>query len=301
MLSVSIAGIELKNPTILAAGLAGTNQAILKRVADNGAGAVTLKSIGPVEREGNPNPTILATDMFVANAVGLSSPGYKNMEEEWEGVKDFPVPVIASFYAGSVEEFVEIATDITKHKPAMLEINIGCPNTKSHGMVFGTEPEMAGEVVRAVKEVTDIPVMPKLTPNTHKYVEVAKACVEQGADVIGAFNTWGPGMLIDTNTTKPVFAFKSCGISGPAVKPLTVRGVFELYKAVDVPIVALGGVTTGNDAVEMIMAGATAVGIGSGIYYRGLDVFKKVCDEMKEFMELHGYSSLKDMRGVAHE
>ena len=184
----------------------------------------------------------------------------------------------------------------------MLELNIGCPNTKEHGMVFGTEPGMAAKVVEAVKGVAgDIPLMAKLTPNTHKYVEVAKGCVEAGADVIGAFNTWGPGMLIDTNTAKPVFAFKSCGISGPAVKPLTVRGVYELYKAVDKPIVAIGGVTTGNDAAEMIMAGATAIGIGSGIHYRGLDVFKKVCDELKEFMESHGYSSLKDMRGIAHE
>ncbi|MCK4327377.1 MAG: dihydroorotate dehydrogenase [Candidatus Diapherotrites archaeon] len=301
MLTMEIAGLKLKNPTILAAGFLGTSASILKRVADSGAGAVTIKSIGPEPREGNPNPTVLCWGEGLMNAVGLPTPGYKNMTREWAELKDISVPVIASFYGGSISEFVEVAEAIVENKPAMLDVNIGCPNTKKHGAVFGKDPETAGKLINKIKEVAgSIPVMPKLTPNTDNMLEVAKACVDNGADAIAGFNTWGPGMVIDVNVRKPVMGFKTGGISGPAVRPLMVKGIYDLYEKIDAPIVAVGGIMYGTDVIEAMMAGATAVEIGSGIHYRGIDVFSKACSEMEAWMKENGVKSLEELVGSAH-
>ena len=300
MLTTDIAGVRLKNPTILAAGLLGTSAAILKRVASSGAGAITTKSIGPVPREGNPNPTVLCWGEGLINAVGLPSPGYKNMGREWEELKSIDVPVIASFYAGSIDEFVEVCEAIVPHKPAMLDVNIGCPNTKSHGAVFGKDPKTAGKLVSKIKEAAgSIPVMPKLPPSDN-FIAVAKACEDAGADAIAAFNTWGPGMVIDINVRKPVMGFKTGGISGPAIRPMMVKGIYDLYEAVDVPIVAVGGIMYGIDVLEAMMAGATAVEIGSGIHYRGIDVFAKACSEAESWLKENNLKSIGEVIGGAH-
>ena len=300
MLATEIAGLKLKNPAILAAGLLGTSASLLKRVAASGAGAVTMKSIGPVARDGNPNPTVLCWGEGLINAVGLPSPGYKNMDREWQELKGLEVPLIASFYGGSTEEFIEVATAIAAHKPAMLDVNIGCPNTKSHGAIFGKDPKTAGDLVSKIKEAAGkIPVMPKIPPSD-KFVDVAIACQDAGADAIAAFNTWGPGMVIDINARRPVIGFKTGGISGPAIRPLMVKGVYDLYEKLDVPIVASGGIMYGRDALEAMMAGATAVEIGSGIHYRGIDVFKKVTGEMESWMKSNSVKSVKEVIGNAH-
>lgn len=301
MLTTELAGMRLKNPTILAAGVLGTSAAILKRVASSGVGAVTTKSIGPKPREGNANPCVLCIGEVMMNAVGLPSPGYQNMEREWKELEGIEVPVIASIYAGSIDEFVEVAEAVAAKKPALLDVNIGCPNTKKHGAIFGKDPKTAGDLVNKVKEVAGkVPVMPKLTPNADNMLEVAKACEDAGADAIAGFNTWGPGMVIDINTRKPVFAFKTAGVSGPAVKQMTIRGIYDLYETVDIPIVAAGGITYGNDTLEAIMAGATAVEIAAGVYYRGIDIFKKVTDEMGSWMKENKIKSLKELVGNAH-
>ncbi len=300
MLATDFLGIHLKNPLVLAAGLLGTNASILKRVAASGAGAVTMKSIGPKPRAGNPNPTIISFGDVVMNAVGLPSPGYMNLDREWEGLKGIKVPLFASFYAGSVGEFAEVAEAIVPHKPALLDVNIGCPNTKSHGAIFGKDPKVAAKVVTAVKEVSGkIPVMPKLPPSDNA-LEVAKACVDAGADAIAGFNTWGPGMVIDINTRKKVLGFGTGGVSGPAIRPLMVKKIYDLYEAVDVPVVAVGGITTGRDAIEAIMAGASMVEIGSGTIYRGMDVFAKVAAEMESWMRENDVKSIKELVGSAH-
>lgn len=302
MLETEIAGVQLKNPTVLASGILGTSAALLKRVANSGAGAVTMKSIGPEPREGHNNPTVISYGPGLMNAVGLPTPGYRNMEEEWEQLSDLPVPLIASIYGGSIEEFVEVAEFVAGKKPAIIELNISCPNTKKHGQIFGFDPDIAGKVVSKVKEVTGkIPVMPKLSPNTPKIKEVAKACEDSGADAISAINTVGPGMIIDINTAKPVLHFKTGGLSGPAIKPIAIRCVYDIYGTVELPILGIGGMLTGRDAVEMLMVGASAIGIGSGVYYRGVDVFRKVCDELESFMKENGYRKIFDLVGLAHE
>lgn len=301
-LSVSFCGAKMKNPTVLASGFLGVNVEMLKRVVEEGAGAVTFKSIGPRVKSGHRNPTVLAYEWGVMNAVGLPSPGYREMEGELARMKEVGAPVFVSIYGASVEEFCEVAEAVAKYKPAMIELNVSCPNTKAEGMVFGCSEKLTGEVVAAVKDVAgSVPVMPKLTPRAQNIGKVAKACEEAGADAIAAINTVGPGMLINIEARKPVLDYKTGGISGPGIRPIAVRCVYEIYEAVEVPILGMGGVTEGRDVVEMMQAGATAVGIGSGIYYRGIDIFRKVCDEMKIWMKENGYGNVKGLVGAAHE
>jgi len=292
----------MRNPIVLASGFLGVNVEMLKRVVEQGAGAVTFKSIGPKVKSGHKNPTVLAYEWGVINAVGLPSSGYKGMEDELARIKEVKAPVFVSIYGASVEEFREVAEAVAKHKPAVIELNISCPNTKAEGMVFGCSEKHSAEVVAAVKEVAGkVPVMPKLTPQALDIAGVAKACEEAGADAIAAINTVGPGMLINIEAKKPVLDYKKGGISGPVIRPIAVRCVYEIYEAVDIPILGIGGVTEGRDVIEMMQAGATAVGIGSGIYYRGIDVFSKVCEEMKIWMKQNGYKDVKKLIGVAHE
>jgi len=301
-ISVSFCGARMKNPTVLASGFLGVNVEMLKRVAEEGAGAVTFKSIGPRVKSGHRNPTVLAYEWGVINAVGLPSSGYKDMEEELSKMKEVGAPVFVSIYGASIEEFCEVAEAVAKHKPAVIELNVSCPNTKAEGMIFGCSEKLASEVVAAVKDVSGkVPVMPKLTPQTLNIASVAKACEEAGADAIAAINTVGPGMLINIEARKPVLDYKRGGISGPAIRPIAVRCVYDIYEAVDLPILGIGGVTEGRDVIEMMQAGATAVGIGSGIYYRGIDIFSNVCDEMKVWMKENGCRNVKELVGVAHD
>ena len=301
-LSVSFCGAKMKNPTVLASGFLGTNIEMLKRVVGEGAGAVTFKSIGPKVKSGHRNPAVLAYEWGMINAVGLPSSGYKDMEAELARMKEVKAPVFVSIYGASVDEFVEVAEAVAGYKPSVIELNVSCPNTKAEGMVFGCSEKLTSEVVSAVKNVAGrIPVMPKLTPQAQNIAGVAKACEEAGADAIAAINTVGPGMLINIEARKPVLDYKRGGISGPAIRPIAVRCIYDIYEAVDLPILGMGGVTEGRDAVEMMQAGASAVGIGSGVYYRGIEVFSKVCEEMKVWMKENGCKNVKELVGAAHE
>lgn len=292
----------MRNPTVLSSGILGVNVEMLKRVVEEGAGAVTFKSIGPRERSGHRNPTVLAYEWGMINAVGLPSPGYKEMEGELARIKEVKAPVFVSIYGASVEEFREVGEAVAKHKPAAIELNVSCPNTKAEGMVFGCSEKLAYEVVSAVKDVAGrVPVMPKLTPQALNIGAVAKACEEAGADAISAINTVGPGMVINVEVRKPVLSYGRGGISGPAIRPIAVRCVYDIYEAVEIPILGMGGVVEGRDAIEMMQAGATAVGIASGVYYRGIEIFRKVCEEMEVWMEENGYRNVTELVGVAHE
>jgi dihydroorotate dehydrogenase (NAD+) catalytic subunit len=234
------------------------------------------------------------------NAVGLPSPGYLNMENEWSALANRGFPLIASIYGGSVKEFQMVAEFVSSKKPDFIEINISCPNSEQHGMIFGVDPESARAVTAAVKRVIDVPLIAKLTPQAPDIGEVARACEDAGADAVCAINTAGPGMVIDIESQMPVLAFKKGGLSGPMIKPIAVRCVFDIYRAVKIPIIGLGGISTGADALEMIMAGASLVGMGSAVLYRGIDVFQKVADEMDAWL-LARNLTLEEIRGAAHE
>jgi len=293
-------GIKLKNPMVLASGVLGNSKDILERVHENGCGLVTMKSIGPEPRDGHNNPTVIDLGCGLINAVGLPSPGYLNMENEWKDLEKRDFPIIASIYGGSVREYQMVAEFVSLKKPDFIEINISCPNSEKHGMIFGVNPQSSHDVVAAVKKVINVPLIVKLTPQALNIGDIAKACEDAGADAICAINTLGPGMVIDIEAKMPVLSFKKGGLSGPMIKPVAIRCVFDIYKAVDIPIIGLGGITTGEDAIEMIMAGASLVGIGSAVRYRGIDVFQTVSDEMEAWFLDH-HCSLDDIKGAAHE
>ncbi len=300
MLNTELCGIKLKNPAVLASGVLGTSIELMKRVAANGAGAVTTKSIGPVEREGNANPTVVEienkTGKGIYNAVGLPTPGYLNMGDEfkrWHELKELKIPLIASIYGSSVADYVKITKYIQKYKPSIIELNISCPN-KAEGMVFGKDKELTRKLVKAVKSASKVPVMPKLTPNCDDIAEIAAACEKAGADAVCAINTVQKEIL-HPQLKVPLLAYGRGGISGPAIKKIALKKVKQVREAVDIPILGVGGISSGADAVEMLKAGADAVGIGSGVYFRGIDIFKKVCDEMIAVMKKQGIKSLDEL------
>jgi dihydroorotate dehydrogenase (NAD+) catalytic subunit len=298
-MTIQFLGKLLKNPIVLASGILGNSKDILERVYENGCGLVTMKSIGPDPRDGHKNPTVIDMGHGMINAVGLPSPGYLNMGNEWNDLEEREFPLIASIYGGSVREYQMVAEFVSSRKPDFIEINISCPNSEKHGMIFGVNPQSSHDVVLAVKKVINVPLIVKLTPQALDIGDIAKSCEDAGANAICAINTVGPGMVIDIESKMPVLAFKKGGLSGPMIKPVAVRCVFDIYKAVTIPIIGLGGITTGEDAIEMMMAGASLVGIGSAIRYRGIDVFQKVAMEMETWLSDHHYS-IEDIKGAAH-
>jgi dihydroorotate dehydrogenase (NAD+) catalytic subunit len=234
------------------------------------------------------------------NAVGLPTPGYDHMDAEWQALADRDFPVNASIYGGSVAEFVKVAQFVSDQGPDFIEINISCPNSDHHGMLFGVDEKAAFAVTNAVKKVISVPLIAKLTPAAPDIGKIAKVCEDAGADAICAINTAGPGMVIDIEARTPVLAFKKGGLSGPMIKPVAVRCVYDIYRAVSIPIIGLGGVTTGEDAVEMFMAGATLVGMGSAVRYRGIHVFDLVYRELTDWLAAHHFTR-DDIIGAAHD
>jgi len=301
MLETNFCGIKLKSPLVLASGILGTSPELMQRIANSGAGAVTTKSIGPIEREGWKNPTVIELEHGLLNAVGLPSPGYNNMEEEFSELNKIKVPWIASVYGSSIEEYVKVAEYVSKKNPSMIELNISCPNSKAHGQIFGINPEIAKEITQKTKQACGkIPIMPKLTPQATDICEIAMACEEGGANAICAINTV-QGMAIDIEMRKPVLSNKMGGLSGPAIKPIAIRCVYQIFEKVKIPILGMGGITRGEDAIEMIMAGATAVGVGSAVYYNGIDCFKKINSEMENWMKKNKVKNLEEIKGAAHK
>ncbi|MEA3254923.1 MAG: dihydroorotate dehydrogenase [Candidatus Altiarchaeota archaeon] len=301
-LSTSLCGVKLKNPTVLAAGILGVTSSTLVRVAGSGAGAVTIKSIGPVKREGHKNPVVVEVRDGLLNAVGLSCPEPDEaIDELKKAVKEVDAPVIASFYGRTVEEFRELAERITEAEPDFLEANISCPNIGDEfGKPFGANAGLAAKVTCEIKNSSETPLIVKLTPNVPDIKEIARSVEDAGADCIAAINTLGPGMVIDIETAKPVLSNKSGGLSGPAIKPVAIRCVYEIYETVDIPVIGIGGVQDGSDAVEMFMAGASAVGVGTAVWKRGINVFDNICRELEEYMDSHRYDKLDELIAKAH-
>ncbi|HID47258.1 MAG TPA: dihydroorotate dehydrogenase [Methanothermococcus okinawensis] len=304
MLEIEICGVEFKNPVFLAAGVMGETGGALKRMAKNGAGAVCTKSLGLEKRSGHRNPTIVEVEGGFLNAMGLPNPGVKEYIRELEGIRDYlkkiDVKIIGSIYGRDPEEFSEVA-EILEPYVDLLELNISCPHAGGgYGAQIGQDPDLSYKVVSSVRDRVEIPVMVKLTPNVRDIKEIAVAVVDGGADAITAINTLGPGMAIDIKTGRPILGNKFGGMSGKAIKPIALRCVYEIYSVVDVPIVGVGGITTGYDVVEFMMAGATAVQVGTGVYYRGYDIFYKICKELEEYL-VENNVKIKDILGRAHE
>jgi dihydroorotate dehydrogenase (NAD+) catalytic subunit len=304
-LSVSLFGKKLRNPLILASGFLGVTKASLKYVAENGAGAVTIKSVSREPRQGHDSPIVLADGDFMINAVGYSNPGMTEAKKEFSGLGEVGVPVIASIIGEDASRFGYMAKNFLSDEFAAVEVPLSCPHTPGYGLMGGQgTPEATLEITKAVKRNTKLPVIVKISADVQAIGEVAKAAAKGGADAVNVTNTIGPGMLIDVHAKKPILGFKVGGLSGPAIKPIAIRCVYDVYEAVKsakVAVIGTGGVTLGEDAVEMIMAGASAVGIGSAVHYRGIDVFRKVGGEIADFMRSEGYSKIEEMVGIAHD
>jgi dihydroorotate dehydrogenase (NAD+) catalytic subunit len=296
-LDVQVAGVKMRNPLVLASGVRGNYADLLIRAASEGAGAVTSKSCSIEPRPGHPNPTAMIHGQTLMNAVGLSNPGAKEEAEQLaKAVKEAGVPVIASVFGKNADEFVEAARTVEKAKPAMVELNISCPNVHKEGRMFSADPAATEEIVRAVKKAVKIPVSAKLSPNVTDIAEIAVAAKKGGADAITAINSVS-GMWIDAYAKKPYLANRMGGLSGPAIKPVALRSVWQIRQVVDLPIIGGGGITTGTDAAEMLMAGATAVSIGSAVCYRK-NAFADISGELVGFMESEGYSKVSDIKLV---
>lgn len=300
MLQTNLCNIRLKNPTILASGILGVTKESVDRIGKAGAGAVTLKSLCHEERQGNSNPVMFGYNNVFLNAVGLPGQGIDSAMKDFGRLDNLSVPVIGSIYGYRIEQFGEVAKKMASLRPAMIEVDISCPHM-DYGKPYYADPDLTAKVTQSVKKNSGkIPVSIKLSPNVYDIKEIAHAAEKAGADAITAINAVS-GMAINLEAGKPILANKIGGVTGPALKPIAVRCVYEIYETVKIPIIGTGGVTYGKDAIEMVMAGATAVGIGTGIYHRGIGIFKKVCDEMEMWMKKNKVKNLREIKGCAHK
>ncbi len=305
-LSLKVLGVQFGNPTVLASGIMGITASSWKLIAERGAGGITTKSLWLKEHKGHPNPTIISTEHWTLNAVGVPDAGPEKAKEELGAfLKDHPVPLIANIIAESVENFALTAEAILPLKPDFLEVNISCPNVEDEfGKPFACSAPDAAAVTKAVKKVSGkTPVFIKLSPNVDSIAKIAEACAKAGADGFTVINTVGPGMAIDLRSRMPILANKVGGLSGPGIKPIAVKCIADVYGATDgkLPIIGTGGVYTGEDAVELMLAGATLIGIGTAVGDRGLDVFKLVCDEMQMWCTNEGVWDVRDLIGGMHK
>lgn len=298
---VTLCGIEMDNPLIPASGTFGFGYEFAEIYDINCLGTFSFKGTTKEPRFGNPTPRIAECDAGMINAVGLQNPGVdKVLSEELPKMKKvFHKPVMANVSGFSVDDYAYTVEKLdVEDQIGWFEVNVSCPNVHGGGMSFGTSPEAAAEVTRACRKVTDKPLLIKLSPNVTDIVSIAKACEDAGADGISMINTM-LGMRIDLKTKKPIIANKMGGFSGPAIKPVALRMVYQVYDAVKIPIVGMGGISTAEDVIEMMLAGATAVQVGAANL---VDPYccKEIIEKLPEVMHKYGINNLKDIIGGAH-
>ena len=301
-LSVTLAGVTLKNPIIPASGTFGYGREFAEVYDLDLLGSFSWKGTTAAPREGNPQPRIAETAAGMLNAVGLQNPGMDAvLREEVPNIgKLFHGPVIANVCGFSLEEYAENCRRLEEaDQAAILEINISCPNVHAGGKNFGSDPQSAAAVTRAVRGATKKPVFMKLSPNVTDIAEIARACAEEGADGLCLINTL-LGMRIDLNTRRPLIANRTGGLSGPAVFPVALRMVWDVYEAVDLPIIGCGGVASAGDVAEMMLAGASAVEVGAA-NLRDPFACKKIIEALPAVCERLGVERISDLTGGAHE
>ncbi len=301
-LTTTVAGVKLPNPTILASGILGVSRASLANVIKHGAGGCVIKSISLEERVGHKAPNMITFEAGMMNAVGYSNPGVIEAKKEFTDLRNLDAPIFASIIGQDEIEFARMAEQLLSDEFSAVEVVLSCPHTPGYGTLAGqNSPDNTEKITRAVRDKTKLPIFVKISPDSNPIGEVAKAAEAGGADGITAVNTMGPGMIIDTETGQPILDFKVGGVSGPALRPIACRCIYDVYKAVKIPIIGCGGVTYGTDALQLLMAGAQAVEIGTGIYYRGIEVFQKVTDEITKYIKRKNFTSLDDVVGLTHK
>ena len=300
-LSVTLCGIELDNPIIPASGTFGYGKEFSELYDLDVLGSISIKGTTLQPREGNPLPRIAEAPSGMINSVGLQNPGIAAViREELPQLRQrFHKPVMANISGFSVEEYVESCERLDQiEQVGWLEVNISCPNVHGGGMSFGTDPKQAAAVTSAVRAVTRKPVIMKLTPNVTDIAEIARACEGAGADGLSLINTV-TAMRIDLRTRRPVLANVTGGLSGPAVFPIALRAVWQVYQAVSLPLIGLGGISSAEDVIEMMLAGATAVEIGAANLRDPL-ICPKIIAALPEAMDRYGIRTLKELTGGAH-
>jgi len=296
-LKVNIAGVELKNPVMTASGTFGSGVEYSEFVDLNKLGAVVAKGVSHTPWAGNKLPRIAETHGGMLNAIGLQNPGASTfIRNDLPFLKRFDTKVIANICGHTIEQYIDVARDFGGVAVDMLELNISCPNIAKGGMAFGTDEKAVEEVVASVKKQISVPLIVKLSPNVTDISAIAMAAERGGADAVSLINTI-MGMRIDIHKRKPVLANRMGGLSGPAIKPVAVRMVYQVAKCVSIPIIGMGGIMTGEDAIEFIMAGATAVAVGTANFVNPratMDVLQGI----EDFMDKNGIKDLQEIRGI---
>lgn len=298
-LQTEVGKLALDYPGMVASGIMDETGASMIRMLAAGAGAVVTKSIGSEPRPGHANPCFTEVKGGFINAMGLPNPGIALFKDEMA----LAVPhgrIVGSIFGASAEEFAALAGKMEEYGACAVELNLSCPHAKGYGMELGTDPVLVKRIVAAVKAAVSIPVWAKLTPNTHLLNDIALAVQEGGGDAIVAINTL-KAMVISPEFHRPFLSNRYGGLSGPAVRAVGVRDIYDLYDTVSIPLVGVGGISDWRDAAQYIMAGARAFQVGSAVAKDGPEVFGKINRELEEFMRDYGYSSIKDMVGAGHE
>ncbi len=299
-LKTSLAGLTLHNPTMLASGILGYSTETLESIVRGGAGAVVTKSIGPKPRQGYANPTVVQARCGLINAMGLPNPGIDEFVHEIREAKQvLNVFMIISVYGYSEQDYATVAKKAVDAGADAVELNVSCPHVKETGSEIGQNPQVLKKVVKQVKAAVKRPVIVKLSPNVTGMVEIAGAAEEAGADALTLINTVR-AMAIDVETGVPVLGNRVGGLSGPAVKPLALRCVYDVYDRVRVPIIGVGGITDWRDAVEFMLAGASAVQIGTAVATKGPRVFGVIARGIDDYLKRKGFKGVNDIVGLAH-
>jgi dihydroorotate dehydrogenase (NAD+) catalytic subunit len=299
-LSINFAGLKLRNPTVLASGILGYSAESLESIVEGGAGAVVTKSIGQTPRTGYVNPTVVQTKCGLINAMGLPNPGIDAYVQEIRHAKAvLPVPLIVSIYGYSSKEYAATAKKAAEAGADAIELNVSCPHVKETGSEIGQNPAVLAEVVKKVKALISKPLIVKLSPNVTDITEIAETVVKAGADALTAINTI-KAMAIDAETALPILSNKHGGLSGPAIKPIALRCVYDIYEHVKVPIMGCGGITNWRDAVEFLLAGASAVQIGTAIAFKNSSVFKTVNRGVDAYLKKKKFRSVNEIVGLSH-
>ncbi len=296
-------GKKIKNPIFLASGIYGMTKGSLESVCDYGCGGVITKSMSLEPRKGHEGPNIVETECGILNAMGYPNPGIAEGLKEYDGWERDEALVI-SIVGKDASEFSSLAKKVEESgiRADALEAVISCPHTPGYGTMVGQgTPESVSQITGSVKDNCKLPLIIKLSPSVPGEVKAAIAAEDSGADAINMGNSLGPGMKIDIHRKRPMLGFKMGGLSGPPIKPIAVRCIYDIYESVKIPIIGTGGINAGVDGIEMMMAGARWISVGTAVYYRGLDAFSKIAEEINVWMELNGYRKLEEIIGAAHE
>lgn len=295
-LAIQTGGISFESPAILASGILDENGYTMKRILEEGAGAVVTKSIGTEERNGYFSPVVIPEETYLINAMGLPNPGINSFEEEIKIALTAKKPVIGSIFASNTDDFLKLALRMQDFGVKGVELNLSCPHVQGFGSEVGSDPVLVKEIVKTLKGTLNIPVWSKLSPNVTSISEISRAASD--SDALVMINTVR-AMAIDIEARRPVLTNSYGGMSGMAIKPVGLRCVYEVRKETEIDIIGVGGIYSYRDALEYIMAGASAFQVGTALMKYGRSIFRKISDDLERYMTVNGIGNLKDLVGVA--